>query len=71
LELLEILEIGQTYEHWPLREIAVREVARGWKGDPGTLPWLKELAQFNEYEVVRMSAMQELARGWRDDPQIQ
>jgi len=28
-------------DHWAVRRAAVQELARGWKDDPDTLPWLK------------------------------
>jgi hypothetical protein len=46
----------------------VRELARGWKDDPDTLPLLKQRAQSDDDWVVRQAAVQELARGWKDDP---
>ncbi|MEG5068574.1 HEAT repeat domain-containing protein, partial [Microcoleus sp. B3-D2] len=42
----------------------------GWKDDPETLPWLKQLAQSDENSAVRFAAVQELAWGWKDEPGI-
>ena len=47
---------------------AVQELARGWKEDPDTLPWLKERATSDSEWNVRQAAVQELARGWKEDP---
>ena len=52
-----------------VRMAAVQELARGWKDDPETLPWLKDRARSDENYAVRMAAVQELARGWKDDPE--
>ncbi len=51
-----------------VRTTAVQELARGWRDDPDTLPWLKERAARDQNEYVRQAAVQELARGWKDDP---
>ncbi|MGE3440923.1 MAG: NACHT domain-containing NTPase, partial [Blastocatellales bacterium] len=53
---------------WSVRQAAVRELARGWKNDPDTLPWLKDRAAKDDHTAVRQAAVQELARGWKDDP---
>ena len=45
----------------------MQELARGWKEDAETLPWLKERARSDEDEDVRSAAVQELARGWKED----
>jgi hypothetical protein len=45
-------------------------LARGWKDDPETLPWLKEHARSDAHNDVRSAAVQELARGWKDDPEV-
>ena len=49
---------------------AVQELARGWKDDPATLPWLMESARRDGNYVVRLAALQELAQGWRNDPNV-
>jgi hypothetical protein len=54
-----------------VRQTAVRELARGWKDDPETLPILKARAQSDEDRDVRQSAVQELIRGWKDDTAVQ
>jgi len=53
-----------------IRQSAVQELARGWKDDPETLPWLKTRAQQDEDGLARRAAVQELARGWKDDPVV-
>lgn len=52
-------------------DLAIRLLARGWKDDPETLPWLKgrHLAIADESSAVREAAVQEVARGWKDDPE--
>ncbi len=40
------------------------KLARGWKDDPDTAPWLKTRAQADDNELDRIVAVQELARGW-------
>ena len=52
-----------------VRMAAVQELARGWKDDPHTLPWLKDRTRADADNNVRMVAVQELARGWKDDPE--
>ena len=52
-----------------VREAAVYELARGWRTDPDTLPFLKDRARNDEHEDVRQAAVRELARGWRTDPE--
>jgi hypothetical protein len=32
---------------------AIKEIARGWKDDPETLPILKQLAQYDDDSAVR------------------
>ncbi len=53
---------------WIIRQAAVQELVRGWKGDPGTLPLLKDRVRNDAASNVRQTAVQELAHGWRDDP---
>jgi predicted NACHT family NTPase len=53
---------------WIVQQAAVRELARGWRDDPGTLPLLQDMARNAGNWDVREAAVQELARGWRDDP---
>ena len=45
----------------------MQELARGWKEDAETLPWLKELASSDADEAVRWAAMEELTRSWKED----
>ena len=59
---------AQSDENWDVRMVAVQELARGWKDDPDTLPWLKARAQNDENWAVRRAAVQELARGWKEVP---
>jgi hypothetical protein len=51
-----------------VRRPVVQEIARGWKKDPDTLPWLKERAASDSEGDVRQAAVQEIARGWKEDP---
>jgi hypothetical protein len=53
-----------------VRFSALQALARGWKDDPETLPWLKQLAQSDNNWAVRRAAVQELARGWRNESGI-
>ncbi|MBW3587535.1 MAG: HEAT repeat domain-containing protein, partial [Cyanobacteria bacterium 0813] len=53
-----------------VRWAAVQELARGWKDDPETLLWLKQMAQIYDNWAVRYAAVQELAQGWKDEPEI-
>ena len=47
----------------------MQELARGWRTDADTLPFLKDRARNDQDEYVRQAAVQELARGWRTDPE--
>jgi hypothetical protein len=49
----------------------IQALAGGWKDDPDTLPWLKQLATSDNEGSVRQTAIYELARGWKDDPDVQ
>ncbi|NET56533.1 MAG: NACHT domain-containing protein, partial [Symploca sp. SIO2E6] len=51
-----------------VRQTAVRKIARGWKDESDTLPWLKQQAKSDENGDVRQAAIEEIARGWKDDP---
>ena len=53
-----------------MRYAAIQELVRGWKDDPETLPWLKQLAQSDNNSAARRVAVQQLVRGWKDDPDI-
>jgi hypothetical protein len=53
-----------------IRRAAVQELARGWKDDPETLPFLKGLAVSDANYSLQEAVIQELSRGWRDDPEI-
>jgi len=76
LLLLTRFDFPFFYEPWDsegreasrIRSRAVQELARGWKEDPATLPWLKDRAARDEDSGVRQAAVQELARGWMEDP---
>ena len=79
LRLIALTEfdLPYYYEDWDpeatqevarVRTGAVRELARGWKSDPGTLVWLKQRATEDAHEDVRQAAVQGLARGWKFDP---
>jgi HEAT repeat protein len=54
-----------------VRRAAIQQLARGWKEDPDTLPWLKERATSDSNGYVRQAAIEELARGWKEDPGVQ
>ena len=79
LLLLARFDFPFFYEEWGpegqaagrIRSRAVQELARGWKEDPATLPWLKDRAARDENEAVRQAAVLELARGWKEDPEVQ
>jgi hypothetical protein len=60
-----------------VREAAVQELARGWKDDPDTLPWLKDRAVKDVSPAadderwvggVRYSALHAIVGGWPNDP---
>jgi predicted NACHT family NTPase len=58
--ILPILEILQK---------SIQSIAKNWKEDPETLPWLKERVQLDENWVVRRVAVQAIAQGWKEDPE--
>jgi predicted NACHT family NTPase len=77
LLLLIRFDLPQLYEPWQpeaeevsrIRSRAMQELARGWKDDPETLPWLKDRVARDEDQNVRRAAVQEFARGWKEDPE--
>ncbi|MEH2047507.1 NACHT domain-containing protein, partial [Nostoc sp.] len=75
VETLPWLKNLAMYGYGYMAAMAVRELVRGWKDDPDTLPILKSLAQAIHYgentyreNTSAYAAIQELARGWKDDP---
>jgi predicted NACHT family NTPase len=50
------------------RQSAVKEIAEGWKEDPDTLPFLKDLALYSEHFSVRRVAVEAIFQGWKEDP---
>ncbi len=46
----------------------MQKLAKGWKDDQDTLPWLKTRAREDVNSDVRQAAVQELAQGWKDEP---
>lgn len=54
-------------DDWAVRVAAVQELARGWYGDPDTVPLLKDRAANDDRQWVRQAAVHELARGWKKD----
>ncbi|NJL52267.1 MAG: HEAT repeat domain-containing protein [Hydrococcus sp. SU_1_0] len=42
----------------------VQELAKGWKDDPDTLPFLQQRAQSDDHGSVRSAAVEELTKGW-------
>jgi len=55
---------------YEIRTQAVAAVAKTWKDDQETLPWLKQHAESDYNLDVRQVAVQEIARGWKNDPAI-
>ncbi len=51
-----------------VRVAAVEEVARGWRDDPDTLPWLKDRVRSDKHWSVQQAAVAVVASGWKDDP---
>jgi hypothetical protein len=45
----------------------MQEIAQGWRTDPDTLPWLKELARNRYAQDLRKECVQEIARRWKSD----
>jgi len=69
LETWEWLEnLARFDEDWSVREFAVVELARRWKGDPETLVILAERARSDEHIKVRHKAFRELVSGCKEDP---
>ena len=52
-----------------IRTKAVAAVAKTWKDDPETLPWLQQCARKDDNWDVQIVVVQELARGWKDNPE--
>ena len=49
---------------------AVRQIASGWKQEPGILELLKQWVVSNESESVRCEAVRQIASGWKQEPGI-
>lgn len=47
---------------------AVSGLARGWKDDVDTLPWLKASVASDQSESVRMAAVRAISGGWKEHP---
>ncbi len=54
---------------WIVRSAAAKDLARGWRLDPGTLPLLKDRARSDEEGLVRRTAIQEWVRSRKLDPE--
>ena len=65
-DTLKKLKDFVSYEHWPERFVALREIARNWKHDPSTSAWLRLMVR-SENPDVRHKAMLELVEGWKQD----
>jgi predicted NACHT family NTPase len=63
-----LINLARFDEDWSVREFAVDELARRWKGDPETLGILAERARSDEHKKVRHKAFRELVSGWKEDP---
>jgi HEAT repeats len=61
---------AETDDNLNIRFAAVQELARNYKDDPDTLPWLKQRAQTDDNWSVRGAAVQELARNFKDETGI-
>ena len=59
---------AQTDLDWDVRVAAVKELARNFKDDSGTLPILKQCALTDTDRDVRSTAVEELAREWKNEP---
>ena len=53
-----------------MRVEAVRQIASGWKQEPGILELLKQWVVSDEREDVRREALQQIAIGWKQEPGI-
>jgi hypothetical protein len=51
-----------------IRYQAVVAIAKTWKDEIETLPWLKNCAQLDKNWAAGYAAIRELAKGWKDDP---
>ncbi|MBO0349679.1 HEAT repeat domain-containing protein, partial [Phormidium pseudopriestleyi FRX01] len=49
---------------------AISTLARVWKTDLDTLPWLQSLVESPVAESIRMSAVDEIALSWKERPEI-
>jgi predicted NACHT family NTPase len=60
--------IGIDFEDFnfiPLKPVGL--VVEVWKGDPDTLPWIKEHIHSHQNEVVRISMLVLLLEGWEEE----
>ena len=53
-----------------MRGEVVRQIASGWKQEPGILELLKQWIESDESEYVRIEAVREIATGWKQEPGI-
>ena len=51
-----------------LADCLITSITGGWKEDPNTLPWFKDLALQDENWFVRQAAVNAIAEGWKTDP---
>lgn len=69
-KLLHQIKELTKYDNEYVRQAAVQELARSFKDDPETLPWLKQQTTADTSGTVRQVAVQELARNFRDNADI-
>ena len=55
-------------ESYSVRREIVRQIASGWKYEPGILELLKQRVAFDESWEVRCEAVRQIASGWKQEP---
>ncbi|NES72210.1 MAG: HEAT repeat domain-containing protein, partial [Okeania sp. SIO2D1] len=69
--ILELLKQWvKSDENWQVRGEAVKQIATGWKNQPGILELLKQRVNSDEDSDVRLEALQQIATGWKNQPGI-
>ncbi len=62
----DLIEIDfEDFSFIPLKPVGL--VADVWKGDPDTLPWIKEHIHSHQNEVVRISMLVQLLESWDEE----
>ena len=68
--LNRLKDLTSTSKNWKVRSEAVRQIASGWKQEPGILELLKQRVVSDEDWNVRREAVRQIATVWKQEPGI-